>query len=768
MSFLNWTPIIPRYHGEFMYEEDMNRYCEFWQSLKPGAHAECKEDEDEFLVLPEYEEDVVKARHEWSLEEGGERELRALHSSLERRSRLDNLLKPVVFWRLTQYPRWSSLPHHKHRFIVNMMRRWSVTGLPTNPTPNERKLVDEFRKVSEEMRAEQLEFLKFTDNVSSRSLSLYNRLDLDTTKYADNYVRSRQRRVGWYPRYYTELKRVPLAARDNRSETLLPVGEALDLGVIPFCNIPNMTKHICFDRAVKKLTFRYPTDSVYPSYVNGKRVPLDGRYLYKQPVSRDPNALRLCRALPVDFVATPSALKQLLSRAPLHGDAWHVPVTVRIVDSVDGKTQRRVVFLDKPLSSGKRTAVSVKQLVINRAVRSLLCKQLPDGVRDYSAWSDEQIAKHEASKKKRFGKMDGESVANDIVDGVSSVSADNELEQENSDSENSSCSDTDKLTIEDDEEDEEMEMEEESSLSVEVDSPSDRPDDPPTTSPSSTSVKAADECNPAVERPAESGFLDPDPHTAVNYRVWKLGGFHVLVRSITHGMRESSVSDRRLVRYTLHARLCHLACYGVPVMTASELLGEWLDCVLRPESRVLRVYVEPHSRRLVATEERSLQQLQLEFAKYGTGFEPARGLGSLGSLLGSLAPLVPGTYLLAYERDCGLFARLMCDEKHPEAVGKSEWLDLRSRHCGGLKVLPLSQSPALPIDTSVLTPYNIRFGFAPGLFQCRISKKVQLEIDALNKRRKFVDKSQTQTPDKTPGKSDAKKKKKKKTKKKEV
>lgn len=43
-----------------------------------------------------------------------------------------------------------------------------------------------------------------------------------------------------------------------------------------------------------------------------------------------------------------------------------------------------------------------------------------------------------------------------------------------------------------------------------------------------------------------------------------------------------------LVRYSVHPKPAYQPSYGIEVMTRTEVIRQWVDCLLRPDSRVLR------------------------------------------------------------------------------------------------------------------------------------------------------------------------------------
>jgi len=165
-----------------------------------------------------------------------------------------------------------------------------------------------------------------------------------------------------------------------------------------------------------------------------------------------------------------------------------------------------------------------------------------------------------------------------------------------------------------------------------------------------------------------------------------------------------------LVRYTVHAKPAYQPAYGLEVMTRPELVSQWVDCLVRPESRVLRVHLDPMTCQVIHPEERTLKQLTEEFVKYNTGFKPLYGLQVLESLLTGLQDLPPGRYLLSHARQSA-FAQLA--QVADSAAGGS---NLHSSLPLRPDVALLSTPPCLSIDPSILTSFNLRFGRVPATF----------------------------------------------------
>ena len=91
----------------------------------------------------------------------------------------------------------------------------------------------------------------------------------------------------------------------------------------------------------------------------------------------------------------------------------------------------------------------------------------------------------------------------------------------------------------------------------------------------------------------------------------------------------------------------HQSNVGAEVMTRRELADEWISTLIRPDSRLGRLRVEPLTNFVLAYENLSLKQLTS--AGNEVGFKPGEALGNLHCLFSNLidAKLQAGSsYLL--------------------------------------------------------------------------------------------------------------------------
>ncbi|KAF0301252.1 Little elongation complex subunit 2 [Amphibalanus amphitrite] len=731
-------------------------------------------------------------------------------------------------------PRFSAWTKQQQRFVVDMMARYWATGVPTNPPLADRRDVTRFMKLLSEMRAEQQEFLNFAKEVNLTQVQRYNYIN----EFIDKYIHLRmtnkiRHTLRTYPTAYEPVTMLPLAPPVGAPPVFAAVSAPLELGRVPICVMPHLKTYTDVKRQTSFLELMFPTGDVCPKAPNDSHfTPRDGTYLYKMPVSSDPNVSLLSAQQEFDVVTSPSALKTLLDNsAPAWDRQWELPVTVRIVPGTQPGTHRKVVFVDKPLPPRSMNCLERNTRGHKHTVRILVCKRVfGDEPADYSIWEEQYMKRKKAyearllrkaenrqkemerqqrKKKKKNKKRKvkpaqcGEADASDPPEKrrrlESGEQPDPEIrvdaDRDGGDSSGKDSSDDEGLQIdcagqedkeggqtEEEEEGGQMEEGEGGLMVVEEGGPKkeegQKNEDLPredakecaqeenssaatggvdSTLNSSTAPAKADAddtarpsasgggevasgCDPTTPKdtapppasPPEPGevregagaaaagsaaggkdgdpYLHPPPGLNVHYRVWQLGKLRLLLRATTHAMRETK--NAGLVRYSVHAKVAYQPAYGIEVMTRPEVISQWLDCLLRPNSRVVRVHLDPISQMVLAAEERSFSQLTEEFAKYDTGFKPPYGLQVLESVLVELTQQPPGQYLLSHDSRSGAFVRL---SRASAPDGGSLKLQFPVS-----PVRTLLDSPrCLGLDPSILTPYNTRYGRVPATFHYR-------------------------------------------------
>jgi len=89
-----------------------------------------------------------------------------------------------------------------------------------------------------------------------------------------------------------------------------------------------------------------------------------------------------------------------------------------------------------------------------------------------------------------------------------------------------------------------------------------------------------------------------------------------------------------LQRHTISSKVEHQSDMGAEVMTRRELAEEWISTLIRPDSKLARLRVDPLSNFVLAFENPTLKQLTL--AGNEVGFRPGEALGNLYSLFSNL------------------------------------------------------------------------------------------------------------------------------------
>ena len=89
-----------------------------------------------------------------------------------------------------------------------------------------------------------------------------------------------------------------------------------------------------------------------------------------------------------------------------------------------------------------------------------------------------------------------------------------------------------------------------------------------------------------------------------------------------------------LQRITISSKVEHQSDIGAEVMTRRELADEWISTLIRPDSRLARLRVDPLSNFVLGYEDLSLKQLTS--AGNEVGFKPGEALGNLFCLFSNL------------------------------------------------------------------------------------------------------------------------------------
>ncbi|CAG0896242.1 unnamed protein product, partial [Cyprideis torosa] len=237
-----------------------------------------------------------------------------------------------------------------------------------------------------------------------------------------------------------------------------------------------------------------------------------------------------------------------------------------------------------------------------------------------------------------------------------------------------------------------------------------------------------------TELPAECWHrLQPPPAGQnVVYKLWRLSrqghdSLNLIFRERVHAMQwETSQPDvRTIITPTFFSsKLEHQMFYGVETLSMLEALKEWTYLFLHPDSKVIRIRVDPNSNELVMLE--SVDQAGVEkclnnphpLSEIPEIFNPQQSLKMVSSLLLRLRKLTPGQYLLSFsvkDRALGIHRGV------PTPPGFGASLDLHALYnpkdpVREAPLLPHENVPWRPVDTEVLSPFQKLYNRIPATF----------------------------------------------------
>lgn len=340
--------------------------------------------------------------------------------------------------------------------------------------------------------------------------------------------------------------------------------------------------------------------------------------LAKKPVSSDETALEWAQKFKPDVVLTASALKTLANNLPQHYmTEWNLIVTIKEVDS-DGD-KKKVVFIDKPLPPNSLTHTQH-----NEWHAKLACKML--------------LLDGNTRAKKKFNERCG---------GRRNLSVYEDWLSYDNDVESFGVCSKPKAEVS-----KNVVTETGSSDSLQIDS-------------SVNSESSSQE----EKRGKEFHLFD------YSYRLWKLStasdkleekqkilrkGDNINIKPLSLIIRNKMdgcvIHDGSLSDAVISSKVEYQADLGAEVMFPTELVNEWLDLLIRPESRLVRVRVS-YEGEYIMTERKQIIDVEAEALRLYQ-FNVKSTLKTLQVLLCQLCNMNPGQYLVMHTSNHGAFAHV--------------------------------------------------------------------------------------------------------------
>lgn len=249
------------------------------------------------------------------------------------------------------FPQPSILTKAEQQTYLELCEKYR-TYVPKKPTQGERRQINQLRELQIKVATEQKECQAFLEGIATQLSADYEYLHPDASKYMEEWVAERRKKVQRYARYYVQHDSVPLAPppvpKDIR---LIHNQRLLHMGEVPKASVPKVHAD-CRLSNQQVLSLRY--DNItrrYPIQATNA----DPGMWNKQVVSEDGNCHKLAVTHKVDVVVSGSTLQCLLESAPGSPRQWELPVVIQMHTDHEGQ-QHKVVYIDKPFVPKNLTA----------------------------------------------------------------------------------------------------------------------------------------------------------------------------------------------------------------------------------------------------------------------------------------------------------------------------------------------------------------------------------------------------------------------------
>ncbi|XP_078536947.1 little elongation complex subunit 2 [Lissotriton helveticus] len=242
-----------------------------------------------------------------------------------------------------------------------------------------------------------------------------------------------------------------------------------------------------------------------------------------------------------------------------------------------------------------------------------------------------------------------------------------------------------------------------------------------------------------------SEYTAPEDGNLV-YKLFSLDGMLLLVRCSVHKARTDmkKFEGKRQIRFKptfILPKVEYQACYGVEVLTESEICRLWTESLLHSCCTFFVGHIDVFSSGLFMVEEFAADAIQ---DKFGT-FKPSNSLNILRHILKKVTSLQEGSYLLSHTAgDSSVLIYKSANCK----VRKSSY-NLHKAHSSMPQAPSTLSVPWVPLDPTILLPYHVSQGRAPCTFppppEDVTDKKKSRQVGVAGKQRRMPNSSSMET-----------------------
>lgn len=579
-----------------------------------------------------------------------------------------------------------------------------------------------------------------------------NEIRSEVIEFTSKLWKKRLERLSWYPKHYMKYSDISLID-DSGKKTELTFSKQVEcLGVSVLCFTPSLKQKRI--NVFNDLRYFENSDdfsdkfNVNKSYKYYKEIPSAlSQKGYHPDVSKDKIAELVAVENSASIVMSASSFLCLLDNHPGVGArSWELPIVIKEYN--EGTCKKRIIYIDKVLPPKSLTAAERIKWFCKKKIYELLknCNNRVmnqkrnnkivsyDDLDDFSSETS-----HDISKLECFGI---ESKISNVDEKKETSDKKKPTENSKSNSENNSSINLNKCLSSNDEQDDLgsdndstlFSADSENELFIDTDEePADEEQNEVIEK--GISVKKTTK-SPQRQQPSRKGKLQDK----IIYNLWSMRSesSNVLLKSnlkdldiIIRCKEGAKIFQKRRQTHVISTKLEYQPEFGAEVTTLSEITRDWGNILVRPQSQLLRVRLDPITGDLIMYESKTVHDLTIEFQRQYLK-SPYDKLTSLQALLGQLTELLPGNYLLSHSPENGTFAQLYKEERSKHNYNSN--LGYLNVECNNVAS---SNAVWLQIDQMVLTPtcthfYRIPAMFHPKVAKCSSKLDIMINSDKIN------------------------------------